>query len=62
MTRLSASRRSAARAGRVRIVYLEAGTDVLVRRYESSRRRHPLAADDLTLADTIEAERELLGP
>ena len=46
----------------MRIVYLEAGTDVLVRRYESSRRRHPLAADDLTLADTIEAERELLDP
>ena len=48
--------------GRVRIVYFEAGTDVLVRRYESSRRRHPLAAPDLTLADTIEAERVLLGP
>ncbi|MCD9622595.1 RNase adapter RapZ [Rhabdothermincola salaria] len=48
--------------GRVRIAYFEAGTDVLVRRYESSRRRHPLAAPDLTLADTIEAERELLGP
>jgi RNase adapter protein RapZ len=51
-----------AHGGRVRIAYLEAGTDVLVRRYESSRRRHPLAAPDLTLADTIEAERELLGP
>ncbi|MCU0311241.1 MAG: RNase adapter RapZ [Acidimicrobiales bacterium] len=47
--------------GRVRIAYLEASTDVLVRRYESSRRRHPLAAPDLSLADTIEAERELLG-
>ena len=28
---------------RVRILFLEASTDVLVRRYESTRRRHPLA-------------------
>lgn len=47
---------------RLRIVYLEAGTDVLVRRYESSRRRHPLDAPDATLAESIEAERQLLGP
>src|SRR4051794_24211313 len=46
---------------RLRIVFLEASTDVLVRRYESSRRRHPLA-DDLTLAEAIEAERILLQP
>ena len=46
---------------RLRIVFLEASTDVLVRRYESSRRRHPLA-DDLTLAEAIEAERVLLQP
>jgi UPF0042 nucleotide-binding protein len=51
-----------AQGGRVRIAYLEASTEVLVRRYESSRRRHPLADPDLTLADTIEAERELLEP
>ena len=28
---------------RLRIAFLEASTDVLVRRYESTRRRHPLA-------------------
>ncbi len=45
----------------LRIVYLEAATDVLVRRYESTRRRHPLAGTDRSLADSIEVERELLG-
>lgn len=47
---------------RVRIVYLEAATDVLVRRYEGSRRRHPLAAPDRTLGESIEAERVVLAP
>ena len=46
---------------RLRIVFLEASTDVLVRRYESTRRRHPLAIDR-SLAEAIEAERELLEP
>ncbi len=46
----------------LRIAFLEASTDVLVRRYESTRRRHPLAAADRTLADSIEVERELLQP
>lgn len=47
---------------RLRIAFLEAGTDVLVRRYESTRRRHPLAAADRTLAESIEIERDLLQP
>ena len=46
---------------RLRIVFLEASTDVLVRRYESTRRRHPLALDR-SLAAAIEAERQLLQP
>ena len=44
---------------RVRILFLEANTDVLVRRYESTRRRHPMAVDR-SLAAAIDAERELL--
>jgi RNase adapter protein RapZ len=47
---------------RLRILFLEASTDVLVRRYESSRRRHPLDDGNLGLADAIEAERTLLEP
>ena len=50
-----------AQGSRVRILYLEASTDVLVRRYESTRRRHPLAVDR-TLAEAIDAERLLLEP
>jgi UPF0042 nucleotide-binding protein len=50
-----------AQGSRLRIAYLEASTDVLVRRYESTRRRHPLSGPEITLADSIEAERELLG-
>jgi UPF0042 nucleotide-binding protein len=44
---------------RLRILFLEANTDVLVRRYESTRRRHPMAADR-SLAEAIDAERALL--
>ncbi len=46
---------------KVRILFLEASTDVLVRRYESTRRRHPLDLEG-RLAEAIEAERELLVP
>ena len=49
-------------AGRVRILFLDASTDVLIRRYEDTRRRHPLAADGASLSDAIERERELLEP
>ncbi len=45
----------------VRILFLEANTDVLVRRYEGSRRRHPLG-DDLGLTEAIDRERTLLDP
>jgi UPF0042 nucleotide-binding protein len=47
---------------RVRILFLDASTEVLVRRYESTRRRHPLTADGGTLAEAIVAERSLLEP
>jgi UPF0042 nucleotide-binding protein len=48
---------------RLRILFLEAATDVLVRRYESSRRRHPLdESGELGLTNAIEAERDLLEP
>lgn len=45
----------------VRILFLEAATDVLVRRYEGTRRRHPLG-DELGLTEAIERERTLLDP
>ena len=50
----------------LRILFLDASTDVLVRRYESTRRRHPFSepdgTDTLTLAEAIEAERVALEP
>jgi UPF0042 nucleotide-binding protein len=51
-----------ATAARVRNVFLEAGTDALVRRYEDTRRRHPLAVEGDSIAEAIERERELLQP
>lgn len=45
----------------VRVLFLDASTDALVRRYESTRRRHPQAAGE-TLADAIEHERARLEP
>jgi UPF0042 nucleotide-binding protein len=49
-------------ARRVRILFLDAPTDVLIRRYEDTRRRHPFAADGASLSDAIEHERALLEP
>ncbi len=44
-----------------RVLFLEAADDVLVRRFESVRREHPLQGDG-RLIDGIQAERELLAP
>src|SRR5690606_38534075 len=41
------------------VLFLEASDDVLVRRYESVRRPHPLAGDGMVL-DGITREREML--
>jgi len=47
----------------VRQLFLDASTDVLVRRYEGTRRRHPLVgAGHEGLTDAIERERTLLEP
>jgi UPF0042 nucleotide-binding protein len=48
-------------ADRVRVLFLEATTEVLVRRYENTRRRHPMAESD-RVSDGIERERKLLDP
>ena len=46
--------------GDVRMVFLDASDDVLVRRFESVRRPHPLQGTDGTLIDGIHRERERL--
>lgn len=50
-----------ATAERVRVMFLEASDEVLIRRYEDTRRRHPLSEDE-GVAATIARERELLEP
>jgi len=45
-----------------RVLYLEAKTDTLVKRFSETRRRHPLARGRMTLPECIERERELLAP
>ena len=48
-------------ASRLQILFLEATTETLVRRYENTRRRHPLAEGE-RVSEGIERERELLSP
>lgn len=47
---------------RVRVLFLDASTPELVKRYGSSRRKHPLDDGHSGIADTIERERSLLDP
>ncbi len=50
-----------ASADRVRLLFLDAADDALIRRYEDTRRRHPLAGDT-GVADAVARERALLEP
>jgi len=45
----------------VHLLFLDAQTDTLVKRYSESRRRHPLSDDKLTLPECVQQERELLA-
>ena len=47
---------------RVRVLFLDASTPELVKRYGSSRRKHPLDDGRSGIADSIERERQLLEP
>lgn len=51
----------AASGARVRVLFLDARSEVLIRRYELSRRRHPTGAGEL-LSAAIDQERKLLAP
>jgi UPF0042 nucleotide-binding protein len=44
-----------------RVLFLEAKTDTLVKRFSETRRRHPLSDGALTLPECIESEREILA-
>lgn len=47
---------------RVRMVYLDATTSELVKRYDTTRRKHPLHDESDGLVEAIELERRLLEP
>lgn len=46
----------------VRILYMDADTRTLVRRYKESRRPHPLAGPGVSIEQAIRREEELLAP
>jgi UPF0042 nucleotide-binding protein len=45
----------------VHLLFLDAQTDTLVKRFSETRRRHPLSDDKLTLPECVQRERELLA-
>lgn len=45
----------------VEVLFLQASSEVLLRRYHLTRRRHPLARAGVPLVEAIEREREWLG-
>lgn len=47
---------------RLRIVFLDAAEDKLIKRFSKTRRRHPLTSPALPLADAIKLEALLLEP
>lgn len=45
----------------VHLLFLDAQTDTLVKRFSETRRRHPLSDDQLTLPECVQHERDLLA-
>ena len=45
-----------------RILFMDADTETLVRRYKETRRRHPLQSKSVSLEQAIEKEKELTAP
>lgn len=44
----------------IEIIYLQAKSDTLIKRFSDTRRRHPLTRNGLPLTEAIEVERKLL--
>jgi len=44
------------------ILFIEADTDVIIKRYKETRRKHPLTKDGSDLVEAVERERKLLEP
>lgn len=46
----------------VEVLFLQTGLDTLIRRFNETRRRHPLTTENIPLVQAINLERELLEP
>ncbi|GAC1630949.1 MAG: RNase adapter RapZ [Nevskia sp.] len=46
----------------IRVLFLSADDSVILRRYNETRRRHPLSSCEISLLDAIRLERKLLKP
>ncbi len=44
-----------------KILFLDAADTVLIHRYKENRRKHPLSSVDISLADAVKKEREMLS-
>jgi len=44
------------------IIYLDASTPTLIKRFSATRRRHPLSTEQVSLKEALEKERQLLTP
>lgn len=45
-----------------KVLFLDAGDEVLVKRYSESRRKHPLTTDNVGIIEAIKDERTMLKP
>lgn len=45
-----------------KIVFVEAGTETIIKRYKETRRTHPLSKDGRSLPEAVERERSVLQP
>jgi UPF0042 nucleotide-binding protein len=46
----------------LRLIFLDARDDTLIARFSETRRRHPLASEDVSLDEAIHRERDALAP
>lgn len=60
--RVAALREAAVPPDRVELLFCECDDEVLRRRFSASRRRHPLAAGALPVAEALARERALMAP
>jgi len=46
----------------IEVIYVNADEHILIKRFSETRRKHPLTRDDMSLAEAIAWERQLLDP